>query len=329
MATKGSVVQGLFGLSPIETQRQIEQEDLQSSLLLGNQMPAGYQGYTTATSNALKKLGRGIGSIFGLEDERLTKAKDIESIIRDVNADLPSNATAGDVYSRLYDKLSAKGYTNEAMMALQKGNEAKVQQDELQIQSDYYRGLADQKRAVNYINAKKEITDILQKKRADNKSAVTKYIDQFDMMKPIGQDLKNLAETLDVNYPDLQGTALEIFNKLSGQTYTTPYGDYPLFSPQEAWSLTRQYINDPDKVIDKEGILTGNMIDMKDFDTFVEQKTIEAKQQADLTLKDAELTFGITSAVKQSVPTESVSTNTTNNVTPQPKGTPKLEDFLG
>ena len=114
-----NVVSGLFGLSPEQVIQQQQATDTAEAANLGALMPEGYG----AVGYGMSKLGsgaiRGLSSVFGLEDPSLTKAKDMEQIMRDTQDELGSDATPDELYQGLYNRLMDKGYGSEAVFALE------------------------------------------------------------------------------------------------------------------------------------------------------------------------------------------------------------------
>lgn len=112
------IVGGLFGLSPNQIMEQQRAADTQEALNFGQLMPQGYG----AIGAGFSKLGAGAiragSSMLGLEDETLMKARDIEQIMKDTQAEMPAGANPDQVYESLYNRLSDKGYANEALFAL-------------------------------------------------------------------------------------------------------------------------------------------------------------------------------------------------------------------
>lgn len=113
-----NIVSGLFGLSPEQVIQQQQTIDKQEAAQLGALMPAGYG----AVGYGMSRLGsgaiRGLSEVFGMGDPTLMKARDIEQIMKDTQSDLGANADPATVYQSLYNRLSDKGYSNEAMFAL-------------------------------------------------------------------------------------------------------------------------------------------------------------------------------------------------------------------
>jgi len=161
------IVGGLFGLSSDEIRRQQQATDTGEALNFGQLMPQGYG----AIGAGFSKLGAGAiragSSLLGLEDETLMKAKDIEQIIKETQSDSPTGTPPAAIYNKLYEKLSAKGYTNESMMALQKAQEAAIASEELDIKAAYYGDLKQKAVDANVLKIEKEIQDGLEKARSE------------------------------------------------------------------------------------------------------------------------------------------------------------------
>lgn len=118
------IVSSLFGLSPMDTQQQIEQEDMRNALAIAN-LPQGkraaYTGQLIGT-----KLARGLLSGFGIQDPRLQKATTLEEALKEVNDSLTDEEKANPyaLYTRLADTLAAKGLQQESAMARAKAQES-------------------------------------------------------------------------------------------------------------------------------------------------------------------------------------------------------------
>lgn len=118
------IVSSLFGLSPMDTQQQIEQEDMRNALAIAN-LPQGkraaYTGQLIGT-----KLARGLLSGFGIQDPRLQRATTIEEALKEVNDSLTDEEKANPftLYSKVADTFAAKGLQQESAMARAKAQEA-------------------------------------------------------------------------------------------------------------------------------------------------------------------------------------------------------------
>jgi len=319
------IVGGLFGLSSDEIRRQQQATDTVEALNFGQLMPQGYG----AIGAGFSKLGAGAiragSSLLGLEDETLMKAKDIEQIIKETQSDSPTGTPPAAIYNKLYEKLSAKGYTNESMMALQKAQEAAIASEELDIKAAYYGDLKQKAVDANVLKIEKEIQDGLEKARSDNKTLLTQSYQMFDPLKPYGQAIASFADRNDIS--DIKGLtsqALQIFNEFAGATGETKYGTVPLYTPAEAWTETQNFLNA--HVIDKEFILTGNKLNMEAFNDYFIPKKTEREAMALKGVRDLEVQRGLT-AQPVNVMSPSVATETPVTST-QPANRPSLEDFL-
>lgn len=321
---KKNIVGGLFGLSSDEIRRQQQATDTVEALNFGQLMPQGYG----AIGAGFSKLGAGAiragSSMLGLEDETLMKAKDIEQIIKETQSDSPTGTPPAAIYNKLYEKLSAKGYTNESMMALQKAQEAAIASEELDIKAAYYGDLKQKAVDANVLKIEKEIQDGLEKARSDNKTLLNQSYQMFDPLKPYGQALANFAERNDISdKKGLNSQALQIFNEFAGATAETKYGTVPLYTPSEAWTETQNFLNA--HVIDKELWLTGNKLDMEAFNEYFIPKKTEKEARALQGIRNLEVQRGLT-AQPVNVMSPSVATETPVTST-QPAKKPSLVDF--
>ena len=318
-----NIVGGLFGLSSDEIRRQQQATDTVEALNFGQLMPQGYG----AIGAGFSKLGAGAiragSSMLGLEDETLMKAKDIEQIIKETQSDSPTGTPPAAIYNKLYEKLSAKGYTNESMMALQKAQEAAIASEELDIKAAYYGDLKQKAVDANVLKIEKEIQDGLEKARSNNQTLLNQTYKAFDPLQPIGQSLANFAERNDIDKKDLNSQALQIFNEFAGATAETKYGIVPLYTPSEAWTETQNFLNA--HVIDKQFWLTGNKLDMEAFNDYFIPKKTEKEAKALQGIRNLEVQRGLT-AQPVNVMSPSVATETPVTST-QPANKPSLVDF--
>ena len=318
-----NIVGGLFGLSSDEIRRQQQATDTVEALNFGQLMPQGYG----AIGAGFSKLGAGAiragSSMLGLEDETLMKAKDIEQIIKETQSDSPTGTPPAAIYNKLYEKLSAKGYTNESMMALQKAQEAAIASEELDIKAAYYGDLKQKAVDANVLKIEKEIQDGLEKARSNNQTLLNQTYKAFDPLQPIGQSLANFAERNDIDKKDLNSQALQIFNEFAGATAETKYGIVPLYTPSEAWTETQNFLNA--HVIDRELWLTGNKLDTEAFNEYFIPKKTEKEAKALQGIRNLEVQRGLT-AQPVNVMSPSVATETPVTST-QPANKPSLVDF--
>lgn len=285
------IVEGLFGLSPEQVMQQQRLSDEAQAQAFAQTDAFG--GIKYGMSKAGSGLIRGLSEVFGMGDPQLIKARDIESILKETQGELPSGTPPAAIYNKLYEKLSAKGYTSEALNALGQANEAAIKAEELDIQRQYYSDLAGKNRNATILGIEKEIQDSLAKATSNNKTLTSDFYKGF---KPLGQldtILTTLAEKHDLDPKELKLQAQTIFNKYSGATSSTKYGEYPLYSPSEAWTKTLNYINK--NIVDKDFWLTGNELAMEEFENSFKSEILDRENMVNKQIEQIEINRGIRS----------------------------------
>ena len=155
------IVSSLFGLSPMQEQAELtsRQRNFDLGTLIGQ---AGTTGFMTPTQsqNYINRQGaqaalagtalRGIGGLFGLQDQQLQRATQLEGILGQTQQELGEEANNPTVfYPELQRKLAEGGFTREAMQVGQVAQKA--------IQ-DFGTGQAQQRKFVAEATAKEQET---------------------------------------------------------------------------------------------------------------------------------------------------------------------------
>jgi len=130
------IVNSLFGLGPQEIRAEKLKANRERSLGLGQLVPQGYGAIVAGAGDIGFALGEGLGSLFGMEDPQLTRAKKIESVLQSIQGELSPEEMAdpGKLYPLISDKLLKEGLGEEAVMASDYGSKLKVEFDYKQAQ---------------------------------------------------------------------------------------------------------------------------------------------------------------------------------------------------
>ena len=256
-----NIVGGLFGLSPNQIMEQQRAADTQEALNFGQLMPQGYG----AIGAGFSKLGAGAiragSSMLGLEDETLMKARDIEQIIKDTQTDMPAGANPDQVYESLYNRLSDKGYANEALFALdarqkyldnRKTMELKERELDVNLQIAKNKAneaaigkattiaknnLADQERL------RERVQDNIKEAQGPYWDVANSWANQYENEKTGFFDIDNEA---------LAKGLLQLQTELLDLTTTNEVGiRSPLLAPDEAFKLAKEMLGQ----VDEEGNL--------------------------------------------------------------------------
>ena len=257
-----NVVSGLFGLSPEQVIQQQQTMDKQEAAQLGALMPAGYG----AVGYGMSRLGsgaiRGLSEVFGMGDPTLMKARDIEQIMKDTQSDLGANADPATVYQSLYNRLSDKGYSNEAMFALdarQKylDNKRTLDLKQKEVEATISTAQAKSQEALvgklttiakNNLTDQERLREKLQTNITDKEGpywdAANSWANQYENEKTGFFDIDNEA---------LAKGLLQLQTELLDLTSTDNiYGiRRPLLSPDEAFKLAKEMLGQ----VDEEGNL--------------------------------------------------------------------------
>jgi len=264
-----NVVSGLFGLSPEQVIQQQQTMDKQEAAQLGALMPAGYG----AVGYGMSRLGsgaiRGLSEVFGMGDPTLMKARDIEQIMKDTQSDLGANADPATVYQSLYNRLSDKGYSNEAMFALdarqkyldnQRTFDLKQQEvDAAKAQAatnaniktaDFVRKVAVQENKVNQQNLQQVIKDY------NNEDS-----DLYKQTKAWGENFDSAGWfEFAPDDPEAVTNALRSLHKeLMQLTYVDEYGNTrPILKPGEAMKAAQTILSEKDDKGELKYVKKGN-----------------------------------------------------------------------
>lgn len=258
------IVPGLFGLSPEQVQQQQKLEDFNRAQTLGVLTERGSPGYG-ATAMGVSQIGSGIigglNSLLGIEDPQLMKAKDIEQIIKDTQNTLGVNATPDEMYQGLYNRLSDKGYAQEALFALdarQKYLDNARTMDLKEKELEATLGTAQAR--LNKDNAN------YRQKQADNQMKINErrfkiISDQYDDPESaLSQQSDNFANSFNVDDPDIvKGAYQSLHKELQSMTTEDAFGNLiPVFRPGQALKMTEKILSSVDEDDNLKYIETGN-----------------------------------------------------------------------
>lgn len=117
---------GVFGPTPEQLQRLRQQQEQERSMFAARVGPSYSAGYGLGTL-----LGGVVGSVFGLEDPELKKARDIKNIFNEISQQ-GMTGDQGALYDQLAYRLGEMGYGDEAFKATTLANEFRAAQEERQ-----------------------------------------------------------------------------------------------------------------------------------------------------------------------------------------------------
>lgn len=117
---------GVFGPTPEQLQKLRAQQEQERSMFAARIGPSYSAGYGLGTL-----LGGVVGSVFGLEDPELKKARDIKNIFNEISKE-GMTGDQGAMYDQLAYRLGEMGYGDEAFKATTLANEYRVAQEKRQ-----------------------------------------------------------------------------------------------------------------------------------------------------------------------------------------------------
>lgn len=117
---------GVFGPTPEQLQKLRAQQEQERSMFAARISPSYSAGYGLGTL-----LGGVVGSVFGLEDPELKKARDIKNIFNEISKE-GMTGDQGAMYDQLAYRLGELGYGDEAFKATTLANEYRVAQEKRQ-----------------------------------------------------------------------------------------------------------------------------------------------------------------------------------------------------
>jgi hypothetical protein len=177
------IVNSLFGLSPQEMRAEKLAANRERSLGLAQLAPQGYGAIVAGAGDIGFALGEGLGSLFGMEDPALTKAKNIENVLFSVQNELGPDAV-GDptkLYPLLSQKLNEAGLSREATKVSLMGTDeiAKYRKNEAEIFKAFN---SNQKAKQSKLNTLQKERDIVrqQLEQDPNNPLLQKELGEYD-----------------------------------------------------------------------------------------------------------------------------------------------------
>ena len=187
---------GVFGPTPEQLQKLRAQQEQERSMFAARIGPSYSAGYGLGTL-----LGGVVGSVFGLEDPELKKARDIKNIFNEISKE-GMTGDQGVMFDQLAYRLGEAGYGDEAFKAATMANQARVNQQTLE----------ENRLNAESLRSQREGQDLINRARAEDLNRQAGY--------NIAQGLKSLAnsnipaEKFDIAF----GEAIQRLNKLGIDT---------------------------------------------------------------------------------------------------------------
>lgn len=203
------IVNSLFGLSPQEIRAEKLTANRERSLGLGQLAPQGYGAIVAGAGDIGFALGEGLGSLFGVQDPQLTRAKNIENVLFSVQNELGPDAV-GDptkLYPLLSQKLNEAGLSREATKVAVMGTDEIAKFQKTQAEINQLKAAQDKNKRSNLAIAKDELRQaeinlqndpnnpIFQKDVAEFQAGVNKLItDSFSTDKLVADSMLILSD---------------------------------------------------------------------------------------------------------------------------------------
>lgn len=203
------IVNSLFGLSPQEIRAEKLTASRERSLGLGQLAPQGYGAIVAGAGDIGFALGEGLGSLLGVQDPQLTKAKNIENVLFSVQNELGPDAV-GDptkLYPLLSQKLNEAGLSREATKVSLMGTDEIAKFQKTQAEINQLKTAQDKNKRSNLAIAKDELRQaeinlqndpnnpIFQKDVAEFQAGVNKLItDSFSTDKLVANSMLILSD---------------------------------------------------------------------------------------------------------------------------------------
>ena len=153
------IVNSLFGLSPQEIRAEKLTANRERSLGLGQLAPEGYGAIVAGAGDIGFALGEGLGSLLGVQDPQLTKAKNIENALSMVQNELGPDGI-GDptkLYPLLAEKLNEAGLSREATKVSLIGTDEIAKFQKTQAEINQLKTAQDKNKRSNLAIAKDEL----------------------------------------------------------------------------------------------------------------------------------------------------------------------------
>lgn len=203
------IVNSLFGLSPQEMRAEKLAANRERSLGLAALAPEGYGAIVAGAGDIGFALGEGLGSLFGMEDPALTKAKNIENVLGMVQNELGPDGISDPtkLYPLLSQKLNEAGLSREATKVSLMGTDEIAKFQKTQAEINKLKSNQDSLKRSNLYRAKQELKEaedrlaldpnnpMLQKDVNEFQAAVSKLItDDLSTDKLIAKSMTTLSD---------------------------------------------------------------------------------------------------------------------------------------
>jgi len=153
------IVNSLFGLSPQEIRAEKLTANREKSLGLAQLAPQGYGAIVAGAGDIGFALGEGLGSLLGVQDPQLTRAKNIENVLFSVQNELGPDAV-GDptkLYPLLSQKLNEAGLSREATKVAVMGTDEITKFQKTQAEINKTKAAINKEKMSNLALAKQEL----------------------------------------------------------------------------------------------------------------------------------------------------------------------------
>lgn len=176
------IVNSLFGLSPQEMRAEKLAANRERSLGLAQSAPQGYGPIVAGAGEIGFAIGEGLGSLFGMQDPALTKAKNIENVLFSVQNELGPDAV-GDptkLYPLLAERLNEAGLSREATKVSLMGTDEIAKFQKTQAEINKLKSNQDSIKRSNLYRAKQELKEAEEKLALDpNNPMLQKDVNEF------------------------------------------------------------------------------------------------------------------------------------------------------
>lgn len=176
------IVNSLFGLSPQEMRAEKLQANRERSLGVAQLAPQGYGPIVAGAGEIGFAIGEGLGSLFGMQDPALTKAKNIENVLFSVQNELGPDAV-GDptkLYPLLSQRLNEAGLSREATKVSLMGTDEIAKFQKTQAEINKLKANQDSTKRSNLYRAKQELKEAEDRLALDpNNPMLQKDVNEF------------------------------------------------------------------------------------------------------------------------------------------------------
>lgn len=222
------IVNSLFGLSPQEMRAEKLAANRERSLGLGQLAPQGWGATVASAGDIGFAIGEGLGSLFGMQDPALTKAKNIENVLFSVQNELGPDAV-GDptkLYPLLAERLNEAGLSREATKVSLMGTDEIAKFQKTQAEINKLKANQDSTKRSNLYRAKQELKEAEDRLALDpNNPMLQKDVNEFQAaVDKLTTDVlsvdKQLSQSVDIytdpnSHPADRNRALDTINTIN------------------------------------------------------------------------------------------------------------------